>query len=365
MSITVDQKEFLRTLKMVSRATADSRTSLPILSCFLLVAKDGKLKISGSNTEVFISGEIAANVASEFSTCVNAKKLIEWLSLRNGEIKVEYSNGNLELSSSKSSVRMPTMPENEFPVAQPFVGDPIICIGSDDLKQALNATCFAAAQDNARPMLQAVYIVTSEGKLTFFATDGFRLSRYIVGDTDKNISVLVPRQSAIDLSRMCDGGMVSIYTNEGKVKFDFGTYYLVAQTIDQKYPDVLALIPQNMKHAASLPSDELATEVRSTMMFGENATAIISLSESAVTLRANGSDGNVSSAIEARYNGDGITFALNSKFLSDVLSVPGGSIATIQVNSERAPSKITFDDLPFFTHVIMPVNMPAANSSNK
>jgi DNA polymerase III sliding clamp (beta) subunit (PCNA family) len=259
------------------------------------------------------------------------------------------------------------MPDNEFPVVQSFVGDPIICIGSDDLKQALNATCFAAAQDNARPMLQAVHIVANDGKLTFFATDGFRLSKYVVGDSDKNVSVLVPRQSAIDVSMMCAGNNVNIYVIEGKVKFDFGSYHLIAQTIEQKYPDVSALIPSKMKCNASLQSDDLAVEVRATMMFGDNATAVVKFLDSAVELQANGNSGDVSSRISTDYSGEDVSFAVNSKYLSDVLSFVGNDTdtVTVGVDSNIKPIKILSNKHGNFTHVIMPVNIPVANSYNK
>ena len=99
MKFSVSQTELLQALQLVSSAVP-SRTTLPVLSNILVEATDGALQLTATDLDLSISTKATADVKSEGSLTVPAKKLLELArKLPKEELKLEAKDLTLNVVS--------------------------------------------------------------------------------------------------------------------------------------------------------------------------------------------------------------------------------------------------------------------------
>jgi len=76
LELVIDKNDLQNLLKKAISAT-EKKSALPILSNFLLEAKDDKLTVQGTDLEVHVSVSVFAKIENEGTACVNAKKLTD------------------------------------------------------------------------------------------------------------------------------------------------------------------------------------------------------------------------------------------------------------------------------------------------
>lgn len=74
MHLVVQRADLARALTAVQKAV-EKRTTIPILSCVLLTAEDGKLAVRGTDLDIEISANVPATVSADGSAAVDAGRL--------------------------------------------------------------------------------------------------------------------------------------------------------------------------------------------------------------------------------------------------------------------------------------------------
>ena len=158
MKLSVMQENLARGLSVVSRAVS-ARSTLPVLANVLLRTEDAGLKLTATNLEIGITYWVPGKIESDGATTVPAKLLTDLVnSLQGGDrIDLELGAGEtLDVHCGRFQSHIKGIDAEEFPAIQTMGERPTTRVAQKVLRRALEQTAFAAASDEARPILTGV-----------------------------------------------------------------------------------------------------------------------------------------------------------------------------------------------------------------
>ena len=195
MKLSVMQENLARGLSVVSRAVSN-RSTLPVLANVLLKTEDAGLKLTATNLEIGITYWVPGKIEADGATTVPAKLLTDLVnSLPAGDrVDLELQPGEtLHLRCGRFETHVKGIDADEFPAIGAAGERPTTRIAQNVLRRALAETAFAAASDEARPILTGVLARFEGDQLTLAAADNYRIAV-------KTIPILdpVPETSVVD-----------------------------------------------------------------------------------------------------------------------------------------------------------------------
>ncbi|MEK7450849.1 MAG: DNA polymerase III subunit beta [Patescibacteria group bacterium] len=363
-------------LGLVSHATS-TRSQLPILSNFLIKAKDGKLYISATDLEIGIEVQIQAKIEEEGSVTVPAKTFLELLNnIPSGKISLTTTKEGLELKGEKIRTLFQTIPSEEFPKIYEEKGTEVMIIKKEDIVNDFGRVVFAAGQDQSRTALSGVLVESTVGEdglgFLFVATDGYRLSlkRNITKEeklkkTKEGISILVPARVVRELIAISkDGEDMRVYVSKEKnqIMFCQEEIMLVGRLIEAEFPDYKKIIPQDFSTKASFIREEMLRAVRACYVFSKETAGIVKLSvlKNKIVVSANTpSVGENTIEVEAKTQGEENEIAFNARYLLDILSNVEEDEVSFEMTGPLNPGVFKIENDNSFLHLIMPIRVQA------
>ena len=164
MKLSVMQENLARGLGVVSRAVSN-RSTLPVLANVLLKTEDGGLRLTTTNLEIGLVYWVPGKVEADGSTTVPARLLSDLVSSLPGGQRIDLETGSgetLHVSAGPFQSHVKGIDADEFPSIQPTGERPTTRIAQNVLKRALEETAFAAATDEARPILTGVLLFRTQ-----------------------------------------------------------------------------------------------------------------------------------------------------------------------------------------------------------
>ena len=206
MKLSVMQENLARGLSVVSRAVSN-RSTLPVLANVLLKTEDAGLKLTATNLEIGITYWVPGKVDEDGATTVPARLLTDLVnSLPPGDkVELEVTAGDtLHVKAGRFQTHIKGISDEEFPAIQTAGDRPTTRIAQNVLRRALAETAFAAASDEARPILTGVLARFEGDQLTLAAADNYRIAVKTVPILDPvpETSVVIPARALNELSRI-------------------------------------------------------------------------------------------------------------------------------------------------------------------
>ena len=268
---------------------------------------------------------------------VSARKLLDICrSLPEGaNVKFSSSDGKAQVVSGRSRFTLATLPANEFPSVDNGENNIEFDIDAAILKNLIDATSFAMAQQDVRYYLNGMLWEVSANKLRAVATDGHRMA---LCDAECSIEVseltkaILPRKGVIELSRLVadegwyGGHGIKPYSGNGS------DYCFTSKLVDGAYPDYDRVLPKG--------GDKLVEGNRAELKQAFGRTAILSnekyrgvrimLSNGAIKMVANNPEQEeAEEEVGVDYAGDELEIGFNVSYLLDVLNVLKGDACTL------------------------------------
>lgn len=362
------QENLARGLSVVSRAVS-SRSTLPVLANVLLKTEDAGLKLTATNLEIGITYWVPGKIDEDGATTVPAKLLTDLVnSLPSGDkVELEVGAGDtLHVKAGRFQTHIKGIDADEFPAIQTAGDRPTTRIAQNVLRRALAEVAFAAASDEARPILTGVLARFEGDKLTLAAADNYRIAVKTVPILDPvpETSVVIPARALNELARVLadidDPVDVVLAGARNQVLFHLDGIDLVSRLIDGQFPNYQQVMPQTHATRAVVDREELLRAVRPAALIAHESANIVKLQiggdgESGVTVSANAEVGDHVGQVEAEVEGDGTTIAFNARYLADVLTNVTAEQFAIELNGPLSPGvfKPIGDDQ--YVHVVMPV----------
>jgi len=367
VKLSVMQENLARGLSVVSRAV--SNRSLPVLTNVLLKTEDGGLKLTATNLEIGITYWVPGKIETDGATSVPARLLTDLVnSLPGGEpITLELGEGEtLHIRSGRFESNIKGIPADDFPTVQTAGERPITRVEQKILRQALDETAFAAASDEARPILTGVLARFEGDQLTLAAADNYRIAvkRVTVLDPVEETSVVIPARALHELARVLsdtdDPVSIVLAHSRNQLLFHVEGIDLVTRLIDGQYPNYQSVLPASHATRAVLDREELLRAVRPAALIAHESANIVKLGvgldgDPGITVSANAEVGDHVGRVEAAVEGDGTTIAFNARFLADVLTNVDADQFALELNGPLSPGvfKPVGDDR--YVHVVMPL----------
>jgi DNA polymerase-3 subunit beta len=368
VKLSVMQENLARGLSIVSRAVS-SRSTLPVLANVLLKTEDAGLKLTATNLEIGITYWVPGKVDEDGATTVPARLLTDLVnSLPAGDkVELEVTAGDtLHVKAGRFQTHMKGIDADEFPSIQAAGERPTTRVSQKVLKRALDETVFAAASDEARPILTGVLARFEGDQLTLAAADNYRIAVKTVPILDPvpETSVVIPARALNELARVLadvdDPVDVVLAGARTQVLFHLDGIDLVSRLIDGQFPNYQQVMPQAHATRAVLDREELLRAVRPAALIAHESANIVKLQiggdgDSGVTVSANAEVGDHVGQVEAAVEGDDTTIAFNARYLADVLTNVSADQFALELNGPLSPGvfKPVGDDR--YVHVVMPV----------
>jgi DNA polymerase III subunit beta len=372
VKLSVMQENLARGLSVVSRAVS-TRGTLPVLANVLLRTEDAGLKLTATNLEIGITYWVPGKIEIDGATTVPARLFSDLVSSLPAADRVDLElqgADTLHLRSGRFATHIKGIDADEFPAIQTAGDRPTTRIAQKALRRALAETIFAAASDEARPILTGVLARFEGDKLTLAAADNYRIAvrTLDVLDPVEAVSVVIPARALAELVRVLadtdEPIDIVLAQQKNQVLFHLEGIDLVSRLIDGQFPNYQQVLPQSHATRAELEREELLRAVRPAALIASSSANIVKLrigangsgeSDAGVTVTATADVGDYEGAVEAAVEGDGTTIAFNARYLADVLTNVDAERFAIELNGPLSPGVFRPVGDDAYVHVVMPV----------
>ena len=335
MEITVSRQELLKELT-ATQSVVERKTTIPILSNFLLEADGERLTITATDLEQAIRTSAAVKVKKPGSCTIPARKLYDYVKLLpDGDISIKLlENHWVQIRSGRSNTKMVGMARANYPQVPEFPAVTSTSIPVAALKTLIARTVFAISNEESRYTLNGALLVLKSESLAMVATDGHRLSFVEKpGEELEGISgekrVMIPRKALLELQQLLgttEAAKVEFADDENTLFFGVGHRTLSTRRLVGQFPNFEAVMPRDNTKFAVVRSSELAAAIQRVAQFADERSG-------AVRLRLEGNELKISSqstesgesedTIDTPYSGDPIIVGFNSTYILDFLKALG------------------------------------------
>ncbi len=254
MEITVSRQELVKELT-ATQSVVERKTTIPILSNFLIEAEGDRLNITATDLDQAIRTSAAVKVKKPGSCTIPARKLYDYIKLLpDGDISIKLlENHWVQIRSGRSNTKMVGMARANYPQVPEFPTVAVTSISAVALKTLIARTIFAISNEESRYTLNGALLVIKAESLAMVATDGHRLSFVEkLGETLEGISgekrVLIPRKALQELQQLLansDAEKVEFADDEHTLFFRVGHRTLSTRRLSGQFPNYEAVMPRD------------------------------------------------------------------------------------------------------------------------
>lgn len=374
MQVSLIQENFIKALALAGRAVAH-RASLPVLSNVLLKAEPGgKFTVSATNLEIGITAWVQSKVEQAGSITVPAKLLTDLIASfppERVDLALDEAGLTLNIRCGRHEANVKGIPAEEFPVVPVYAGGGF-SLPAEELVQMLDQVTFAAARDEARPILTGCLLRLEEDKITLVAADGFRLARCCqngksgLGSAD----VIIPARSLVELAKVAkDAKTVDVLLQPERRQIIFHTEHvtMVSQLIEGKFPDFTQIIPKEHTTRTVVDRAGLLQAVKVSNLFARDSANIVKfeirpgeneLQNGKLTLVATSAElGDNVAELDAAIDGAGLDIAFNTVYLKEALEATDAVTVALETNEASSPGVVRGIGDDGWLCVVMPMNL--------
>ncbi len=335
MEITVSRQDLVRELT-ATQSVVERKTTIPILSNFLLEAEDDRLNLTATDLDQAIRTSTAVKVKKPGSCTIPARKLYDYIKLLpDGDISIKLlENHWVQIRSGRSNTKIVGMARANYPQVPEFPEVASTSIPIVALKALIARTIFAISNEESRYTLNGALLILKAESLAMVATDGHRLSFVEKpGENLEGISgekrVLIPRKALQELQQLLgstEGEKVDFADDEHTLFFRIGHRTLSTRKLSGQFPNFEAVMPRDNTRFAVVRSSELSASIQRVAQFADERSGAIRLRLEGNELRisANSTEsGESEDTIDTPYSGEPIMVGFNSIYILDFLKALG------------------------------------------
>jgi DNA polymerase III subunit beta len=199
--------------------------------------------------------------------------------------------------------------------------------------------------------------------LTLAATDSYRLA---VRELDWSwqhpaMTALVAARALTEAARALAGeATVDIGIEPHQVTFAGGGRRLTSRLVEGEFPKFRSLIPSGYESVVTIERQTLLDALKQVTPYGQNNNPV-RLTFERDRLQVDGSlqdVGRGAAAVEAKYEGEGLTVAFNPAYLSDGVGAVEDNEVVIEVRDGLKPALVHGNDRKGYLYLLMPVRLP-------
>jgi DNA polymerase-3 subunit beta len=369
MDFFVERSDLVKELNFV-RGAVEKRSTLPILSHFLLEAEGFELRITATDLEIGTRTVCPAKVRTKGASVIPALRFLDIVrSAPESEIRCRaLDNHWVQVTYARSSFKLVGLGKDDFPKL-PGAPKPVAHVSTDVLADCVEKTSFAMSAEESRFVLNGALLKLHPDGLTMVATDGHRLAlverRHQSPGLKGEISVLVPRKALAALRRLAEesakGAHVEVSKDESHLFFAVGSRLLVTCHLTGQFPNYESVLPKDNGKVVELNREAFEAVVRRVALLADDRLHGIrlGLAKNKIEVSAASPEyGEAKELVEAQYGQEDMQIGFNAEYVLDFLAAVGAS-RSIRVQLKDAESAAEFrpsgNDCEQYRYVLMPV----------
>ncbi|MBV8631491.1 MAG: DNA polymerase III subunit beta [Silvibacterium sp.] len=335
MEISISRQDLLRELT-ATQGVVERKTTIPILSNFLIEAEGDKVVITATDLDQSIRTSCAAKVKKAGSCTIPARKLYDYIKLLpDGDISIkQMENHWIQIRSGRSNTKMVGMARANFPNVPEFPRSSVTSIPSASLKNCIARTIFAISNEESRYTLNGALMILKGESLTMVATDGHRLAHIEkTGETLSNVSgerkTLVPRKALAELQSLLantESETIEFAEDDSTLFFRTGHRVLTSRKLTGQFPNYEAVMPRDNNKFVVVRCEDLMGSIQRVAQFADERSGAVKLrlEQNEMKISSSSTDaGESEDTIETPYNFDPLVVGFNSAYLIDFLKALG------------------------------------------
>ncbi len=366
MHFTISREALLKPLQLVS-GVVERRQTLPVLSNVLLVLKGSELSLTGTDLEVELVGRVAVEESkSDGAITVPARKLLDICKSLSDDSLVEFAlnENKVQLKSGRSRFTLTTLPATEFPGVEEEPDTFSLSLPQQRLKELLEATSFAMAQQDVRYYLNGMLFEVDPAYLRVVATDGHRLAMETL-NMDNTIpepqQLILPRKGVMEIARLLDGeGDIDLTFGQNHLRAKVTEYTFTSKLVDGKFPDYNRVLPKGGNRIVVGDCQLLRQAFsRVSILSNEKYRGVrVELSSGQLKVVANNPEQEEAEEIvSVEYEGDALEIGFNVSYLIDVLTTLSSSRVRMTLSDPNSSALLEAEEGSDALYVVMPMRL--------
>lgn len=330
MDLVVKKADLLKELQFV-QGVVERKTTVPILSNFLLETAGNSLAITATDLDVTIRCGCAAAVRVSGAVTVSARKLFDIVRLL-PDSDIHFKAGGadwMNITCERSRFKIATLSKENFPDV-PAVDAKTVQLPSSALRYMIMRCAFAITQEDSRYALNGALMMIRPDGLSFVTTDGHRLvliagNQEIAGVGSGEIRIVVPKKTMVELSKLTaeDVLTVDFGHTENHLFFRVGERLLVSRVLSGQFPNYEMVIPRDNHRQAVLNTLDLTDALKRTSIMADEVSHGVRFcfKEGQLDIVAASTDlGEARESLAADFQGEALEIGFNAQYLLDFLA---------------------------------------------
>lgn len=330
MKFIASTHQLLQQLDLVDGVVV-SKPLIPVLENFLFEIKEGKLQITTTDLETFMTTSMMVESDGNINIAVPSKVSMDTLkSLPTQPItfSIDPATYGIEINTGNGRYKLTGQNSEDFPKIPEVQSDNSIVLPANMLLKAINKTLFATGVDELRLNLTGVYCQIFDDNINFVATDANRLVRFKKNGTKNGFetSFIMPKKAVTMLKNSLPNDVtpVKIEFNKSYAFFNYGDVSLICRLIDERYPDYHAVIPAENPNRLTINRQEFMSALKRVSIFSNKTTNQVRLKLAGSELNIFAEDYDYANEATERltcsYEGSDLEIAFNGKYLIEMVS---------------------------------------------
>ena len=329
MKITAQRETLLKPLQVVSSVVERRQTS-PILANTLMSVTGKLLTLTGTDLEVEMVATTEVESDQDGDITLPARKLMDLCrTLPDGaKIEITIDKDRALIRSGRSRFTLTTLPAVEYPNIDPIETPLSFHLPQVQLKQLIDQTQFAMAQQDVRYYLNGLMLEVTPERVTTVATDGHRLAYSSLPSTtgvSESRQVILPRKGVVELHRLLETDETTLEIQIGKnhIRLILPSVTFTSKLIDGKFPDYQQVIPSNPVRNVIVNRENLHQMFNRIAVLSNEKFRGMRLQLEPNLIRAsvhNPEQEEAEEEIEVNYSGDEFEIGFNIGYFMDALS---------------------------------------------
>jgi DNA polymerase-3 subunit beta len=368
MRFTISREKLQEGLTAVT-ATIPAKTTLPVLANILVETTEKGIRLSGTDLDIAVSTEVAADVEASGAITIPAKKLSEIArELPPSPVKIAAAGEQrVTLDCGRSHFKILGLPRDEFPSFPAVRFNESWRIRSGELQKLISHTSFAVSTEESRPILNGVLWELRPEMMRMVATNGHRLAKMelpVKTAVATSSDLIVPPKALEQVRRLFpEDEELEIARGENHLGFRSPFTSVFTRLIEGPYPPYDQVIPRDNNRVAIADRAALMSALRRMSVIASDQTHRIRLSFNSALVRFSVQTpdlGEATDELPIRFTGDPLDIGFNANYLLEILRyIPTEEVKLTFKAPERAATLEPegWSDPAIYLCLVMPLRL--------
>lgn len=369
LHIIVDRKSLLKAITIVENAVTENKIR-EVLSGIYIETNEGKAILRGTDLELSINTEIAAQVEDEGKIVIKHKLIEEFLKqISDEKITLIEENGKLVIQASSTNTEFSLYDTSNFPVQSKLENGVEYVFEKEKLLNNIENVKISASPNPENLAVNCIRLEIEEDKLKLVSSDTYRLT-YIEEDLDEtqqgkeNLSLSIPLKTIdglIKIMKLIDEENITVKSDGSKVFFQFSNVEILTRTIDLQFPDYKSIL-NNSQHNKKIllnTKDFLSVLRRTAIFVRDNKEAknggIFNFANNKLLLTGTSENAQIKEEIVTIQEGADLKISLNVRFLLDYISTIEGKVTVLELLNNKSSVIVRDEDNDKSLYFTMPL----------